>query len=197
MKELSALKLLALLFFLAIIPMLSYTVFYEGFLKKDAYSATEDLLRSISNLTELNRIQAEEERLKQVEFLKEFTDSLKARLNEEGELTSVDAAFNLRLLKLEEDIKELKNNPLNVKLEAIEEAIDGSIERMLSVPRLQGELAEHKQQYMRSIVKLEARLEKVSDRMDTFYNIILTVGAGLLAAAIGVLGLDWVEKKKE
>ncbi|MCX5592847.1 hypothetical protein [Alcaligenes endophyticus] len=100
-----------------------------------------------------------------------------------------------RLVEIAHDVSKLKEFSVSPKVEALEKAIGGDVERVFSVPKLRVDMDEHKRQYEINIIKLEERIRTVSDRMDSFYTLIVGVAVSLICALLGFLGVNLFEKR--
>lgn len=107
------------------------------------------------------------------------------------------SALGVRLVTLESNFRKFESSKLVPKMTAIEASIEGSPEKVLSVPLIKNDLNNFKMVSEKEILRLEKNIERLDGRLSFFVTTTVTLLIGILAAIAGPIFSAFSNKWKK
>jgi len=105
--------------------------------------------------------------------------------------------LNARVASIEAGITKLTNSRILEKMNVIETSINGSPEKVLSVPLLRNDLSNYKLISDKELLRLEKSIEKIDSRLSFFVTTTITLILGIFTAVIAPLIITFVQRRNE
>ena len=101
-----------------------------------------------------------------------------------------------RIKKIEDSVAHLKERDVADKVRAIENAMGGEVEQLLSVALLGSEVKNLKETKAEDVLRLEKLIEALDERLNFFVTITITLSLGIFAAIVAPLVLPFFQRRR-
>ena len=105
--------------------------------------------------------------------------------------------LNAKVSSIEANIREFSDSKVLLKMEAIEKAIEGSPEKVLSVPLIKNDLKNYKLVSNKELLRLEKSIEKLDSRLSFFETSTITLTLGLFFTMIAPVLISSFQKRRK
>jgi hypothetical protein len=105
--------------------------------------------------------------------------------------------LNSKVSTIEANIRKLSEAKIILKMEAIENALEGSPEKVLSVPLIKNDLKNYKLASDKELLRLEKSIEKLDSRLSFFETTTITLTLGFFATMIAPVLISSFQRRRE
>lgn len=179
-----------------------FTFYIEGKNKSGLLSILEKEVFIKSASFSKSQKQAESELKSLIIFLSEQREALTSLdLNRpedfDKEIPKEIIKLNARIASIEAGVAKISESRILEKIKVIETSINGSPEKVLSVPLLRNDLKNYKLISDKELLRLEKSIEKIDSRLSFFVTTTITLTLGIFTAAIAPLIISFVQRKSD
>lgn len=107
------------------------------------------------------------------------------------------ASMNLRLSDIDTKLKTFEDSKLVQKMDSLEKSIEGSPEKILSVPLIRNDFKNYKSMTEKELLRLEKNIEKLEGRLNFFVTTTVTLSLGIFAAVAAPLVSSFSKRRKD